>query len=114
MRPHELLEAAAASSMTITARMAADELGIPVDDIRVVVDLERGATRAIFPDELRLPGTLSQVQIMTLNGRIRSSPVLRTLSAELAFEPTSAGETFSTPAAATVDADRSAPRKKMR
>jgi putative redox protein len=87
MRPHELLEAALASCMTITARMVADELGVSADGVRVFVELERAERTSTFRYELQLPANLSEEQIETMRARVANSPVRRTLSADLRFEP---------------------------
>lgn len=96
MRPHELLEAALASCMTITARMAADDLGICAEGIRVAVELERNEGTTVFHYRLELPDGLSEAEIGTFEARVGSSPVRRTLSAGLRFqaglgEPSEAG-----------------------
>jgi putative redox protein len=83
MRPHELLEAALASCMAITARMAADELGIPGDDIRVVAELERRERESVFRYRLARANDLPQDQSDAIAARIDDSPVRRTLSTKL-------------------------------
>ncbi len=92
MRPHELLEAALASCMTITARMAAEDLGIAAGEITVEVELERGANASVFHCRVRLPPALSQAHVDAIGARVESSPVRRTLSAQLRFA-TSVGRT---------------------
>lgn len=86
LRPHELLEAALASCMTITARMAADDLGLSADGIRVRVELERGEGTSLFRYQLQLPEGLSRSQMEAVRARVEDSPVRRTLSADLRFE----------------------------
>lgn len=88
MRPHELLEAALATCMAISARMAADDLGVAADDIRVVVNLDRTDTASVFRFEVQLPAHVTDAQAEVINGRVESSPVRRTLEAELRFGAT--------------------------
>jgi putative redox protein len=61
-RPHELLEAALASCMNMTLRMAAKECGIPLSGVVVTVSLNRSQPasptfecRIQFPDDLSAP-----------------------------------------------------------
>lgn len=88
MRPHELLEASLATCMTISARMALADLGLPCGEasvsVRVHLEREESATR--FRYELVLDPRLEPHRPTIMN-RIGRSPVRATLSKQLIFEP---------------------------
>ncbi len=88
MRPHELLEAALATCMTISARMALADLSLPHGEasVRVRVHLEREESATRFRYELVLdPGLeLHRPAVME---RMERSPVRATLTKQLIFEP---------------------------
>ncbi|KUL46032.1 hypothetical protein ADL22_10970 [Streptomyces sp. NRRL F-4489] len=93
LRPHELLEAALATCMTMTARRALAELGITGDGgdggdpgVTVRVDLERTEAATGFRYALILAPEL-EAHRAVLNRRIERSPVRTTLSKPLRFEP---------------------------
>jgi putative redox protein len=86
MRPHELLEASLATCMTISARMALADLGVPDGEVRVRVHLEREQSATRFRYELILSPALEPHRA-TLTERIEGSPVRATLSKRLIFEP---------------------------
>ncbi len=86
MRPHELLEAALATCMTISARMALADLGIADGDVSVRVHLERGESATRFRYELALGPALEPHRPAVME-RIECSPVRATLSRQLIFEP---------------------------
>jgi len=85
MRPHELLEAALATCMTISARMALAELGVHVAGVRVRVHLERQEEATRFRYELLLDPELEAYRGAVAE-RVACSPVLSTLSKPLIFE----------------------------
>ncbi|AQZ63668.1 unnamed protein product [[Actinomadura] parvosata subsp. kistnae] len=87
LRPHELLEAALASCMTITARMALEEMGLIGTEAKVVVTLDRQETVTRFRYDLVLDPPVSQAQHQAVAERVRRSPVRRTLGGPLEFEP---------------------------
>src|SRR5947207_11706590 len=58
LRPHELLEASLATCMTISARMALADLGIPDGGVRVRVHLQREPSATRFRYELILDPAL--------------------------------------------------------
>ncbi len=88
MRPHELLEAALGTCMTISARMALADLGLVHGEasvgVRVHLEREESATR--FRYELALDPALEPHRL-AVTERIERSPVRATLSKQLIFEP---------------------------
>ncbi|MFC6886904.1 MULTISPECIES: OsmC family protein [Actinomadura] len=85
-RPHELLEAAFASCVTMTARMALADLGVTGDvHARVWLEREDDATR--FRYALTLPPSLTPAQRTAVLDRVERSPVRRTLTKPLSFVP---------------------------
>ncbi|MCL2482923.1 MAG: OsmC family protein [Propionibacteriaceae bacterium] len=86
LRPHELLEAAVASCMTITARMCLEEHGCPSNGVGVEVELERTEDESCFRYSLHLPTDLEQQRAVILD-RLENSAVKTTLSKLLVFEP---------------------------
>jgi putative redox protein len=88
MRPHELLEASLATCMTISARMALADLGLPCGEasVRVRVHLEREESATRFRYELVLDPSLAAHQPAVMQA-IERSPVRATLSKQLIFEP---------------------------
>ena len=89
MRPHELLEASLATCMTISARMALADLGIPGGAVGVRVHLEREQSVTRFRYELILDPALEPHR-PAVTESIERSPVRSTLSKQLAFEPVGA------------------------
>ncbi|MBF6061204.1 OsmC family protein [Nocardia terpenica] len=86
MRPHELLEAALASCMTISARMALVEAGAPEAEVRVRVELDRADVTTTFRYVLDLDPEYERHRAAVME-RVERSPVRTTLSKQLAFEP---------------------------
>jgi putative redox protein len=86
LRPHELLEAALATCMTISARMALADLGVPDGKVRVRVHLERERSATRFRYELVLDPALEPHR-PAVTERVERSPVRSTLSQPLIFEP---------------------------
>ncbi len=70
MRPHELLEAALASCLAISARIALQELGVEEPRLAVRVDLERGAEETAFVYALELQDALSAAQRAAVCARL--------------------------------------------
>jgi putative redox protein len=84
-RPHELLEAALAACVTMTARMALDELGHPGVAVTARVDLDRQEEATRFRYRLAFdPPPPAGVRAAVLH-RVERSPVRRTLSKPLSF-----------------------------
>ncbi|GAA3595069.1 hypothetical protein GCM10022419_092940 [Nonomuraea rosea] len=86
-RPHELLEAALASCMTISARMALDERGLADVKVSVSVTLERADAETRFRYDLVLDPPVDERHHKAVAERIARSPVRETLSKSLSFEP---------------------------
>jgi putative redox protein len=86
MRPHELLEAALATCMTMSARMALADLGVTAGEVCVRVHLEREQSATRFRYELTL-GPALEPHRPAVTERIERSPVRATLSKKLIFEP---------------------------
>ena len=86
LRPHELLEAALATCMTITVRMALAERGLPDDEVSVSVEVVREPAATTFRYELALPTALEPEREF-LRGRLEHSPVRTTLSQPIRFLP---------------------------
>ena len=84
-RPHELLEAALASCMTITARMELAELGIDDEGVEVRVQVVRSDDETRFQHSLHLPERLGSYRDR-LSARLEHSPVRTTLSKPITFE----------------------------
>ncbi len=84
-RPHEVLEAALASCMAITLRLAAQERDIPVDDIEVRVNIERAEDSSTFQAAIELTGNLTERDRTLLMAAAHLCPVRKTLSKRLTF-----------------------------
>ena len=89
-RPHELLEAALATCMNMTVRMAADKHGIPLSSVSVTVSLNREELgKPVFEYSVQFDGALSEAQQSQLLAVIETCPVRNTLSQPLRFMPCS-------------------------
>jgi putative redox protein len=86
MRPHELLEAALASCLTISARMALADMGCPDATVAVEVELERGEATTSFRYRVDLDPRAEPHRAAVME-RLTCSPVRTTLSRKLIFEP---------------------------
>lgn len=87
-RPHELLEAALATCMNMTVRMAADQQGIPLSSVSVTVFLNREEPgQPVFEYSVEFGETLSEAQQSQLLAAIEKCPVRNTLSHPLRFMP---------------------------
>ena len=85
-RPHELLEAALASCMIISARMELAEQGLDDTGVGVAVEVEREEAVSRFRYTLILPPQLEGHRSALL-ARLERSPVRTTLSKTLEFAP---------------------------
>jgi putative redox protein len=83
LRPHELLEAALASCMTMTARMALDTLGHPAAEVTVRVQLHRDGTASQFRYDVQLDRTVEDAAREVVLERVAACPVRRTLGTQL-------------------------------
>lgn len=90
-RPHELLEAALASCMTMTVQMYARHHELPLEGASVRVELDRSeAGKAVFRYALTLEGPLSDEARQRLEAAVRACPVHKTLLRTLEIKPVSA------------------------
>ena len=81
-RPHELLEAALATCLSMTVRIAARKYGYPLQDVAVWVSVDRSTPGEVFMDyELRLDGDLTHEQREHLSRAAANCPVGQTLAA---------------------------------
>lgn len=86
-RPHELLEAALASCVSMTVRMYADRHAIPLASVTAKVTLDRSQPdEIVFRYEIEVDGELSGEQKDRLLHAARACPVRQTLSKKIRFE----------------------------
>jgi putative redox protein len=79
-RPHELLEAAVAACMGISARLKADELGLGPVEISTEVSLDRSnADRPVFRGRVTVHGARSDAEQATLEDAAFHCAVSQTL-----------------------------------
>lgn len=84
--PHELLEAAFATCISMAVRMKASELGLRIAEVTSSVRLERSAKdRVVFEYSVDIQGNLSEEQRAQLRLAADSCPVRQTLSKSIAF-----------------------------
>ncbi len=88
-RPHDLLEAAYASCLTITARMILDSLKIPYEGVTVKVELERRDEGTVFHYHIDIAGTLDEKAKQIVLKKVMNCPIKKTLSQPLEFLPAS-------------------------
>lgn len=85
-RPHELLEAALASCMNMTLRMAAEKHAIPLSGVSVNVSLHRtNLDGPLFEYSVEFHGSLAESQKDQLLSALEHCPVRKTLSQPLHF-----------------------------
>lgn len=81
-RPHELLEAALATCMSMTVRIAAEKYGYALTQVAVTVSLDRTvADDLAFDYQLELSGDLSDAERSRLARAAAQCPVSKTLAA---------------------------------
>jgi putative redox protein len=86
-RPHELLEAALASCVSMTVRMYADRHAIPLASVTAKVRLDRSqADEIVFRYEVDVDGDLTPEQKDRLLHAAGACPVRKTLSKKIRFE----------------------------
>ncbi|GAA1566642.1 hypothetical protein GCM10009804_24190 [Kribbella hippodromi] len=90
LRPHELLEAALATCLTISGRMFLTELGVDDEHLKVSVDLGREETVTRFRYQVEL-GPAAEPHREAVLARLEASPVRRTLTKTLVFEAVTSG-----------------------
>ena len=82
-RPHELLEAALATCMSMTVRIAAEKHGYPLTGVAVTVSLDRSVPEDFaFDYSLELEGELSETQRAHLARAAAQCPVSKTIAAQ--------------------------------
>jgi len=85
-RPHDLLEAALANCIGISVRMYAKAHGIPLEGVRVAVELDRSdPARAEFKYSVELLGDVAPELRERFMRAARSCSVHKTLLRELVF-----------------------------
>jgi putative redox protein len=85
-RPHDLLEAALAACMNITARMAAEKAGVVLDGVTTHVRLERqGDGPVTFRCSMSIEGDLPEDKRAALAYAVAHCPVRRTLARGIQF-----------------------------
>ena len=86
-RPHELLEAALASCVSMTVRMYADHHAIPLNSVTAKVTLDRShPDETVFQYEIDVEGDLTPEQKDKLLHAASACPVRKTLSKRIRFE----------------------------
>lgn len=86
--PHDLLEAALATCIAMTARKYALERHLPVASVRCEVRLDRSNLEKVCIEyDLSLEGHLSPEEDQALREAVGRCPVARTLSSPIALEP---------------------------
>jgi putative redox protein len=86
-RPHDLLEAALATCVSMTVRMYADNHGIPLRGVTTNVRMDRTRPgEVVFQYKVALDGDLTPEQQDRLLRAAGACPVRRTLSKRISFE----------------------------
>lgn len=86
--PHELLEAALATCLTMTAQMTAAAHGIPLAGVRSEVRLDRTVPgEPVLHYSLEFDGPLSADQVERLRAAAAACPVGRTLTGRVTVRP---------------------------
>jgi len=86
-RPHDLLEAALASCVSMAVRMHADNYAIPLGGVTTKVSMDRTQPdEVVFRYEVGLDGDLTPEQRDKLLHAAAACPVRRTLSKKIRFE----------------------------
>lgn len=89
--PHELLEAAFATCLTMTVQMYAAKNAIPLAGARCEVRIDRSVPNAVALNyALTFDGPLSDGQAARLRDAAGRCPVARTLTGAIALNPSSA------------------------
>ena len=86
--PHELLEAALATCVTMTAQMFAADHGLPLTAARCAVRIDRSMPgAATLTYALALDGPLSGEQSARVRDAVSRCPVARTLTGAITLRP---------------------------
>jgi len=87
-RPHDLLAAAYASCLNISARVVLDRLNLPYSDVRVQVDVDRDTEgKTIFRSRMEIEGDLSSEDRRKVAELTSNCQVRKTLSRQIEFAP---------------------------
>lgn len=82
-RPHELLEAALATCMSMTVRIAAEKHNYPLTGVAVTISLDRSVPEDFaFDYSLELEGELNDTQRAHLARAAAQCPVSKTIAAK--------------------------------
>ncbi|MFB6162978.1 MAG: OsmC family protein [Halococcoides sp.] len=84
-RPHELLEAAFATCLSMSVRMAAAERGHRLDDVRTRVACDRSGERPTFAYAIEIVGVSGETA-ENLRDAVADCPVATTLTGDPAVE----------------------------
>jgi putative redox protein len=85
-RPHDLLGAAFAACMNMTATMYAAKHAIPLTQVVTKVTLDRsGSEQVVFGYSVELGGKLTDEQRAAIMSAIRACPIRKTLSRGVRF-----------------------------
>src|SRR5512142_305770 len=87
MRPHDLLAAALATCMSMTARMVAERAGLQNLQVSVRVEVEREEDETRFRYAVELDPALDGGVRAVVLAAVERCPVRRTLSRPIAFLP---------------------------
>lgn len=86
-RPHDLLEAAFACCLNMSARMYADQNSLQLQDVTTTVQLDRSDPENIcFRYSVELAGNLSENDRAEILKALQTCPVHKTLSSPISFE----------------------------
>ena len=86
--PHELLEAAFATCLTMTAKMSAAKHGFPLTGARCEVRIDRSVPDAVVLNyDLVLEGSLTEEQSTVIRNAASCCPVAKTLTGAISLRP---------------------------
>jgi len=87
--PHDLLEAALATCIAMTARMMAAKHDLPLIEARCTVRIDRSVPdAAILNYDLSLEGPLTTEHEFQIRDAVSRCPVVRTVSGRISIQPT--------------------------
>ena len=90
--PHELLEAAFATCLTMTVQMYAAKHGLPLEGATCEVRIDRSVPNAVVLNyDLTFDGPLTDEQSARLREAASRCPVAKTLTGTIALQPTQDG-----------------------
>lgn len=87
IRPHQLLEAALASCMNITLRKSAEDIGIDLENVETIVQLNRDtAGKAIFEYSYKISDNLACIEKERISEALKGCAVRNTLTKTIEFK----------------------------